>query len=175
VSGAAAGAQRRAEPSCIRCGGRLLPSAGRGESQVGSSQPMSIGRPSIRRRRGKSTGILEDWLLAEQRRHLQRLLTPAATAAPTSGTRRTAENLSKAPAAKIPRAKWLLMPGICAVSFGMVLLIWGWCAGRMELWQVGLPAASIGQVLLWISFRARPAAAGVQGETGMFDSPAGAT
>lgn len=99
---------------------------------------------------------LEDWLREEQRGHLERLLAPAdrtasyirTTASPTVGP-------SRQPLAAT-RAAWLLAVGAGAVSFGIVLVSWGWCAERIELWRVGLPAALIGQVLLWIGFRIRP-------------------
>lgn len=104
---------------------------------------------------------LEDWLREEQRRHLERLLAPSGrtashigtTASPTIGP-------SRQPLAAT-RAAWLLAVGAGAVSFGLVLIGWGWCAERIELWRLGLPAALIGQVLLWIGFRVRPRGATV--------------
>lgn len=104
---------------------------------------------------------LEDWLREEQRRHLERLLAPAGTTASNIGSMASPiVGPSQQPVAAT-RAAWLLAVGACAVSFGIVLVSWGWCAERIDLWRVGLPAALIGQVLLWIGFRVRPRGATV--------------
>lgn len=100
---------------------------------------------------------LEDWLLAEQRRHVERLLAPAASATlPATAPTMPADALSIRPSRAAACAGRLLALGACAASFGAVLLIWGCCAGRAELWRVGLPAALVGQLLVWIGFRMRP-------------------
>ena len=100
---------------------------------------------------------LEDWLLEEQRRHVERLLAPAAAATlQAAAATRPADALSIPPSRAAACAGRLLALGACAASFGAVLLIWGCCAGRAELWRVGLPAALVGQLLVWIGFRMPP-------------------
>lgn len=44
---------------------------------------------------------------------------------------------------------WLTLPiGLMALMCGAVLLGWSWATARQELWQLGLPIAIAGQVLL---------------------------